>query len=218
MKASLVPKAWQGYPFNTIQPQQTVTGRVIYKRTKAFDKETLTHSPTDYFVTLQLHGARKEFSVDADAYGQLTVGDSGSITYQGNWLLQFARHSRRGWEVIQSQPQKGPVWRLVFISLVVVVFIALMMGGCGSDETLSMTATTKGRYTISGNRLHLTLDDGKVTLAPTELWEKYLAVTDEDFLEGMRDAYPISGTWHITDGKLTLTDDEGEKTLFNRAN
>ena len=129
MKASLVPKAWQGYPFNTIQPQQTVTGRVIYKRT------TATHSPTDYFVTLQLHGARKEFSVDADAYGQLTVGDSGSITYQGNWLLQFARHSRRGWEVIQSQPQKGPVWRLVFISLVVVVFIALMMGGCGSDET-----------------------------------------------------------------------------------
>lgn len=85
-------------------------------------------------------------------------------------------------------------------------------------ETLSMTATAKGRYTIEGNRLHLTLDDGTVTLHPAELWEKYLSVTDKDFLEVMRDAYPISGTWSISDGKLTLTDDEGEKTLFNRRN
>lgn len=85
-------------------------------------------------------------------------------------------------------------------------------------ETLSMTATAKGKYTIEGNRLHLTLDDGTVTLHPAELWQKYLDVTKEAFLEAMRDAYPISGTWSISDGKLTLTDDEGEKTVYNRRN
>ena len=85
-------------------------------------------------------------------------------------------------------------------------------------ETLSMAATAKGRYTIEGNRITLTLDDGTVTLNPAELWKKYLDVTKEAFLDNMRDAYPISGTFRISDGKLTLTDDEGEKTLFNRAN
>lgn len=83
-------------------------------------------------------------------------------------------------------------------------------------ETLSMTATAKGRYTIEGNQINLTLDDGTVTLDPAELWAKYLDVTKEVYLKVMRDAYPISGTWSISDGKLTLTDDEGEKTLYNR--
>ena len=141
MKAILVPKAWQGYLFNVIQPQQTVEGRVLDKwsaTVRGMDALAADdgYIRTDYFVTLQLqHGERKEFSVDADAYGQLNVGDSGGITYQGNWLLRFALHSERGWEVIQSQPQSERVWGFVVVSVVVVFLFLSMMTGCGGDET-----------------------------------------------------------------------------------
>ena len=128
---SRVVKAWRGYLYNSTQPEQTASGRVMDKRT-AFRASTTahhhgaggTHVRTYYFVTFEFqNGDRKEFSVNTDGYALLAVGDSGELTYQGNWLLRFTRQDERGRYVIENKPQRGAFWGLVFISLFLVFFI-----------------------------------------------------------------------------------------------
>lgn len=132
---SRVVKAWRGYQYNSMQPQQTAPARVVDKRT-AFRASTTahhhgaggTHGRTYYFVTFEFqNGDRKEFSVTANGYGLLTAADSGDITYQGNWLLQFARQDESGRYVIENKPQRGTFWGLIFISLFLVVFIIMVL-------------------------------------------------------------------------------------------
>lgn len=130
-----VLKSWRGYLYNSTQPEQTASGRVMDKRT-AFRASTTVHPHgtggtrvrTYYFVTFEFpNGDRKEFSVNANGYGLLAVGDSGELAYQGNWLLRFTRQDEKGRHVIENSPQRGALWGLVFTSLFMVVFITIAL-------------------------------------------------------------------------------------------
>ena len=87
---------------NDASPVLEVEATVVTKRA---DVNTTAHqewmgeepttrftSNTTYYVTFQVRsGDRMEFQVSDQAYGMLVEGDSGTLTFQGNRYLGFAR-------------------------------------------------------------------------------------------------------------------------------
>jgi hypothetical protein len=87
--------------------------------------------------------------------------------------------------------------------------------GDGVSITLSMSASAKGKYTVSGTRLSLVLEDVSVTLTPLEVWES-LGTTEESAEQEIRKEILDSGTWSVSGTTLTFLDDDGTITAFRK--
>ena len=48
---------------------------------------------TNYYLTFEWNGQRREFHVKDHEYGLLTEGDKGILTFQGTRMLSFERKS-----------------------------------------------------------------------------------------------------------------------------
>ncbi len=87
--------------------------------------------------------------------------------------------------------------------------------GSGLSFTIGVTFALKGNYTVSGSRLSSVLEEVNVTLEPRNLWE-LIGVTGEAIEQALR-GYIFSAeneTWSLLGNTLTLTDDEGGKTVL----
>ena len=74
---------------NRNAPEETVTARVIGKRTYV---SGMRYTHTNYFVSFELGGgARMELMVPGNEYRFLAEGDSGRLTYKGTQFISFTR-------------------------------------------------------------------------------------------------------------------------------
>ncbi len=48
---------------------------------------------TNYYLTFEWNGQRREFHVKYHEYGLLTEGDKGTLAFQGTRMLSFERKS-----------------------------------------------------------------------------------------------------------------------------
>lgn len=81
----------QRFAANSAQPEQTVTARVL-------DKRSATHGDgngpvtTTYHVTFEkLDGVRLELRLPHREFGLVIEGDQGQLTHQGTWFRRFER-------------------------------------------------------------------------------------------------------------------------------
>lgn len=87
--------------------------------------------------------------------------------------------------------------------------------GDGISITLSIIASIKGKYTMSEKQLSLVIDEASVILDPPKVWEE-LGVTEEAYVQEIRKDILESGTWSANGDTLTLTSDDGEKTVLQK--
>lgn len=77
---------------NSASPEQSVSARVVARRTQTEGGAGDTSVQTLYFATFGLpHGERVELKVPPREYGQLVEGDEGQLTSQGTWFRRFER-------------------------------------------------------------------------------------------------------------------------------
>ncbi len=87
-------KQRQQRKLNLQSPILTAPARVVDERSAVYGSSgqyggTTT---TSYFATFELaDGRRLEFEITGQQAGQLVVGDTGNITWQGTWLQGFQR-------------------------------------------------------------------------------------------------------------------------------
>ena len=89
--------------------------------------------------------------------------------------------------------------------------------GSGISVTFGLTFAVKGKYTVSGSKLSSVIEDVNVTLESKDLWES-IGITEEAIEQELRsDIFNIeNGTWNLSENTLTLTDDEGSKTVLRK--
>ena len=75
---------------NNQSPIETCQALLVTKRTDVFGNET---ARTNYYLTFEWNGQRREFHVKDHEYGLLTEGDKGTLTFQGTRMLSFERKS-----------------------------------------------------------------------------------------------------------------------------
>ena len=77
---------------NSFKPVLTKRERVTGKRTHVSGGGQHSHARTSYYVTFELteDGSRREFRVSGKAYGRLSEGDEGELTYQGTRYRGFS--------------------------------------------------------------------------------------------------------------------------------
>lgn len=73
---------------NNQAPVENCRAKLISKRTHVFGNET---ARTNYYLTFEWNGERREFRVKAEEYALLAEGDKGNLTFQGTRLLAFDR-------------------------------------------------------------------------------------------------------------------------------
>lgn len=84
-------KAGTAFATNSSLPQQTVTARVVGRRTRT-EGGGDTPVRTLHFATFETStGERVEVKVPQQDYGQLAEGDEGQLTHQGTWYRRFER-------------------------------------------------------------------------------------------------------------------------------
>jgi hypothetical protein len=84
------------WAWNNEQPVQTVSARVVSKRTNTRGMGSTMNNgssvSTSYYVTFeQESGERLEFGLSGREYGLLAEGDAGTLTSQGTRYKGFAR-------------------------------------------------------------------------------------------------------------------------------
>ena len=87
--------------------------------------------------------------------------------------------------------------------------------GDGISLTLSFTASAKGKYTVSDSRLSSVLDEVSVKLEPQNVWEE-IGITEAALEQELREDIVESGTWSVSGKTLTLTSDDGTKTVLRQ--
>ena len=89
--------------------------------------------------------------------------------------------------------------------------------GSGISVTFGLTFAVKGKYTVSGSKLSSVLEDVNVTLEPKDLWES-IGITEEAIEQELRsDIFNTENyTWSLSGNTLTLTGDEGGKTVLRK--
>ena len=89
--------------------------------------------------------------------------------------------------------------------------------GSGISVTFGLTFAVKGKYTVSGSKLSSVLEDVNVTLEPKDLWES-IGITEEAIEQELRSEIfnTENGTWNLSGNTLTLTDNEGSKTVLRK--
>ena len=78
-----------------------------------------------------------------------------------------------------------------------------------------MTASVLGEYTVTEQRLSQVITDASVILLPKATWEQ-LGMTEEAYTKTLQENILRTGTWHISGTTLTITDDNGDKTVLQR--
>lgn len=86
---------------NAAAPTTVVTARVIGKRNETHSHQAPHHDrnvglqhtvSTEYFVTFETEqGDRVELAVSGQQSGLLVEGDTGKLSYQGDWFRNFQR-------------------------------------------------------------------------------------------------------------------------------
>ncbi len=88
-------KAFSEWTRNNSQPVTAGHAMVMDKRTHVWGGGHHHHhhgSSTSYYVTFEFEdGERQEFMVSGKVYGQITQGDTGTLTYQGTRFHDFQR-------------------------------------------------------------------------------------------------------------------------------
>lgn len=78
--------------WNSRQPLEKFSVRVVAKRTEVDGGMGNAPSITSYFVTFEhADGSREEFPVSGEEYGMIAKGDRGTIGRQGTWFKGFKR-------------------------------------------------------------------------------------------------------------------------------
>ena len=83
---------------NRAAPSLQTPARVVDKREEVTGRSSSYGgtTTTSYFVTFQFpDGSRIELPVSGPTAGQLVVGDSGTLTWQGTWFQGFEREILR---------------------------------------------------------------------------------------------------------------------------
>ena len=71
-------------------PVRTVKAKVVDKhKAETFSKYSGTGQAVRYVVTFEIKGKRKGFYVSEFSYGGYRIGESGSLKYQGDRIIEF---------------------------------------------------------------------------------------------------------------------------------
>jgi hypothetical protein len=77
---------------NNASPIESVSAKVVAKRTDTSGRMSGGRVWTHYYVTFEMEGGeRREFWVDGEDFGVLVEGDSGTLTHQGTRYKGFER-------------------------------------------------------------------------------------------------------------------------------
>ena len=69
---------------------KTVKAKVVHKQTaEVFSKYSGTGKAHKYYVTFQINGKRKTFSVSEFSYNGYRIGESGTLKYKLNRIINF---------------------------------------------------------------------------------------------------------------------------------
>ncbi|QHF55098.1 MULTISPECIES: DUF2500 domain-containing protein [Streptococcus] len=73
---------------NNQAPRETCSAKLVTKRTRIFGNEI---ARTNYYMTFDWNGQRREFRVRSEDYAVLAEGDTGTLHFQGTRFLGFER-------------------------------------------------------------------------------------------------------------------------------
>ena len=69
---------------------KTVKAKVVHKQSaEVYSKYSGTGKAHKYYVTFQINGKRKTFSVSEFSYNGYRIGESGTLKYKGERLIDF---------------------------------------------------------------------------------------------------------------------------------
>lgn len=69
---------------------KTVKAKVVHKQSaQVFSKYSGTGKAYKYYVTFQINGKRKTFPVSEFSYNGYRIGESGTLKYKGDRLIDF---------------------------------------------------------------------------------------------------------------------------------